>query len=173
MIKIYQKNAVLCKNSVKGGFGGFTLMELLAVVLIIGIIAAVAWPKYEAAVLKSKAVQALVLLRNTADAQTRYYMTNGHYTEDLSLLDIELPQSSKFTLSYMERCDWGNATITVTVGWHLYFTYHPIPFPCSVNKRLEGVTECVARHSSKNSPAGLPVHGRKTNVKRRLDCLSA
>ena len=173
MIKIYQKNAVLCKNSVKGGFGGFTLMELLAVVVIIGIIAAVAWPKYEAAVLKSKAVQALVLLRNTADAQTRYYMTNGHYTEDLSLLDIELPQSSKFTLSYMERCDWGNATITVTVGWHLYFTYHPIPFPCSVNKRLEGVTECVARHSSKNSPAGLPVHGRKTNVKRRLDCLSA
>ena len=173
MNKIYQKNAVLCKNSVKGGFGGFTLMELLAVVLIIGIIAAVAWPKYEAAVLKSKAVQALVLLRNTADAQTRYYMTNGHYTEDLSLLDIELPQSSKFTLSYMERCDWGNATITVTVGWHLYFTYHPIPFPCSVNKRLEGVTECVARHSSKNSPAGLPVHGRKTNVKRRLDCLSA
>lgn len=151
MIKIYQKNAVLCKNSVKGGFGGFTLMELLAVVLIIGIIAAVAWPKYEAAVLKSKAVQALVLLRNTADAQARYYMTNGHYTEDLSLLDIELPQSSKFTLSYMERCDWGNATITVTVGWHLYFTYHPIPFPCSVNKRLEGVTECVARHSSKTA----------------------
>ena len=90
MSKIYQKTLPAGENA------GFTLIELLVVVLIIGILAAVALPKYELAVEKSRAAEALAVLKNLRDAQELYYMANGEYTTDLTLLDIEPPESKNF-----------------------------------------------------------------------------
>lgn len=68
----------------------FTLIELLVVVLIIGILSSIALPQYQKAVEKSRAAEALILVRNIADANRRYYMANGEYTWDLADLDIEI-----------------------------------------------------------------------------------
>ncbi len=73
--------------------GGFTLIELLVVVLIIGILSAIALPQYQAAVARSKLVQLQILTRSIKDAQERYFLANGNYTQAFSELDISIPGS--------------------------------------------------------------------------------
>ncbi len=76
--------------------GGFTLIELLVVVLIIGILAAVALPQYQKAVMKSRLGQVHSVLRTLRTGIDNYILANGAdgtiflgYDEDkTSLLDI-------------------------------------------------------------------------------------
>ena len=86
MTKIYQKTFPGQKNA------GFTLIELLVFVLIVVILAAVALPQYQKAVLKSRMNSMWSLLKGIKDAQEIYYMANGSYTDDLTQLDVALPK---------------------------------------------------------------------------------
>ena len=58
---------------------GFTLIEMLVVVLIIGILAAIALPQYQIAVSKAKIVSMLPLMRRFRDALTEWKLKYGDF----------------------------------------------------------------------------------------------
>lgn len=96
------------KGSLQKGMAGFTLIELLVVVLIIGILASVAMPQYNKAVEKSRATQALAILKSLYAAQETYYMANSSYATSFNELDINVPLTGAtkwFTLGHDTRAN--------------------------------------------------------------------
>ena len=69
---------------------GFTLLELLIVVLIIGILSAVALPGYRKSVEKSRVADALTTMQTVAKSEHDWYLRKNNYTKDFSDLDIDL-----------------------------------------------------------------------------------
>ncbi|MGN1058385.1 MAG: type IV pilin protein [Candidatus Avelusimicrobium sp.] len=70
---------------------GFTLIEVLVVVLIIGVLASVALPQYQKAVKKTRLMRLAPLVKAMADAEEAYYLANGWYTHRASELDVSWP----------------------------------------------------------------------------------
>lgn len=79
---------------------GFTLLEILVAVMVIGVLAAVAIPKIGQAVEKFRAQEAIHLIQNIAAAQERYRIDSGdeYYPgpDDFDGLDIEIPELQYF-----------------------------------------------------------------------------
>ena len=58
---------------------GFTLIELMITVAIIGILAAIAYPSYQDSILKGRRAEGRTALLNLLQQQERYYTQTGSY----------------------------------------------------------------------------------------------
>jgi prepilin-type N-terminal cleavage/methylation domain-containing protein len=104
---------------------GFTLIELLIVVVIIGILAAIAIPKFAATKDKAKLASVKTDLRNAMTAQEAYfsdYTTYGSFTD--------LQTASNFSLS---TGNTDNASAGASDGYGMTFNNPTIS---------TGITEC-------------------------------
>lgn len=88
MLKIVDKNRA-----------GFTLLELLVVVVIIGILAAIALPQYKKVVDRAKLTKVRPLIDAILKSQEIYFISHGKYALDLSDLDIDVTNN----------CIWGGS----------------------------------------------------------------
>ena len=92
---------------------GFTLLELLVVVLIIGILAGIALPQYKKAVAKSRLATIKFLIRDIVRAQETYYLANGAYTNKFESLDVDMPTPNEIENEGSKYIyDWGNCSMT-------------------------------------------------------------
>ena len=111
---------------------GFTLIELMIVVAIIGILAAVAIPKFLEYMNKSKASEAEVNLSAIEQAASAYYQEHAEYPQE----DSGVTPAQACCLQAGKKCaavagDWnGNAAwdkLGFAVDKSFRFNYHYIP----------------------------------------------
>ena len=106
---------------------GFTLIELLIVVVIIGVLAAIAIPKFQSTKGKANAASLRSDLRNLATAQEAYYYENSTYTSNLPALNVSLTTGVTVTFGAANGAGW-SAKVT-----------HPLAYPIECAMFIGGV----------------------------------
>lgn len=94
---------------------GFTLIEMMIVVAIVGILAAIAYPSYQQYVLRSNRTEGQALLSDAAAREERYFAQNNTYittTDDLAKLNISASSpTGKYSLTLTRDKDDDGKTI--------------------------------------------------------------
>tara|TARA_R110001592_G_scaffold52511_7_gene160666 strand:+ start:7985 stop:8416 length:432 start_codon:yes stop_codon:yes gene_type:complete len=78
---------------------GFTLIELMIVVAIIGILAAIVYPSYANSVKKTKRSDAQITLSRAATLQEREYTQNNGYTTTIADIGGATSDEGYYTIS--------------------------------------------------------------------------
>ena len=68
---------------------GFTLVEIMITVVIIGVIAVLAIPRYTNSVERTRASDGVQILRTLFEAQELYFVEHNFYTDDSEALEID------------------------------------------------------------------------------------
>ena len=106
---------------------GFTLIELMIVVAIIGILAAIAIPSYQDYIARAQASEAMTLAAGMKTALAEYYSDRGEWPSGTVFTDL-VTDSGK----YIESSDASGSNLSMTVTLTFRST--------GVNAALQGET---------------------------------
>ncbi|MBG8733256.1 pilin, partial [Neisseria meningitidis] len=103
---------------------GFTLIELMIVIAIVGILAAVALPAYQDYTARAQVSEAILLAEGQKSAVTEYYLNHGEWPSDNSAAGVA--SSSTIKGKYVEKVEVKNGVVTATM------------LSTGVNKEIQG-----------------------------------
>ncbi|EPI0189863.1 pilin [Neisseria gonorrhoeae] len=102
---------------------GFTLIELMIVIAIVGILAAVALPAYQDYTARAQVSEAILLAEGQKSAVTEYYLNNGIWPENNDKAGVASPSDIKG--KYVESVTVENGVVTAQMK------------PSGVNKEIK------------------------------------
>ncbi|EMT1281702.1 pilin, partial [Neisseria gonorrhoeae] len=103
---------------------GFTLIELMIVIAIVGILAAVALPAYQDYTARAQVSEAILLAEGQKSAVTEYYLNNGEWPENNDKAGVASPSDIKG--KYVESVTVTNGVVTAKM------------LSSGVNKEIQG-----------------------------------
>ncbi|ENS6460411.1 pilin, partial [Neisseria gonorrhoeae] len=103
---------------------GFTLIELMIVIAIVGILAAVALPAYQDYTARAQVSEAILLAEGQKSAVTEYYLNNGIWPKDNTSAGVA--SSSSIKGKYVKEVKVENGVVTATMN------------SSNVNKEIQG-----------------------------------
>ncbi|EMT7642614.1 pilin, partial [Neisseria gonorrhoeae] len=89
---------------------GFTLIELMIVIAIVGILAAVALPAYQDYTARAQVSEAILLAEGQKSAVTEYYLNNGEWPKDNTSAGVANPTEIKG--KYVQSVTVTNGVVT-------------------------------------------------------------
>lgn len=75
---------------------GFTLTEIMISLIVVGILAAIAFPRYYNTLEVVKAKEGVFILHEIFDAQKAYLLEYGILPASIDVLDVKIPASNNF-----------------------------------------------------------------------------
>ncbi|HGG8011041.1 TPA: pilin [Neisseria meningitidis] len=103
---------------------GFTLIELMIVIAIVGILAAVALPAYQDYTARAQVSEAILLAEGQKSAVTEYYLNHGEWPKNNTSAGVA--SSSTIKGKYVKEVTVANGVITATM------------LSSGVNKEIQG-----------------------------------
>ncbi|HEZ9092042.1 TPA: pilin, partial [Neisseria gonorrhoeae] len=93
---------------------GFTLIELMIVIAIVGILAAVALPAYQDYTARAQVSEAILLAEGQKSAVTEYYLNNGIWPENNG--DAGVASSSSIKGKYVKEVKVAKGVVTAQMA---------------------------------------------------------
>ncbi|HEZ2311929.1 TPA: pilin [Neisseria meningitidis] len=93
---------------------GFTLIELMIVIAIVGILAAVALPAYQDYTARAQVSEAILLAEGQKSAVTEYYLNHGEWPGDNSSAGVAT--SSEIKGKYVKSVEVKNGVVTAQMA---------------------------------------------------------
>ncbi|HEZ4815857.1 TPA: pilin [Neisseria meningitidis] len=93
---------------------GFTLIELMIVIAIVGILAAVALPAYQDYTARAQVSEAILLAEGQKSAVTEYYLNHGKWPGDNS--DAGVASASDIKGKYVQSVTVANGVVTAQMA---------------------------------------------------------
>ena len=93
---------------------GFTLIEVMMAVVIIGILAAIAFPSYREYVLRGHRSEGVALLSEAAARQERYYAQNNTYADSVAKLSMDADSDNDYYRLSVVAADATSYTLLAT-----------------------------------------------------------
>ncbi|HFB1312023.1 TPA: pilin, partial [Neisseria gonorrhoeae] len=93
---------------------GFTLIELMIVIAIVGILAAVALPAYQDYTARAQVSEAILLAEGQKSAVTEYYLNHGEWPKDNDSAGVA--SASKIIGKYVKEVKVENGVVTATMN---------------------------------------------------------